>query len=235
MDSQLKGLFQGRADKKTHGIYVLCTFLFFLLFLVICMFLFEGGVWGENHYGGFSFQHTAISNLGNPLLNPRGWWIYTITMVGMGLLLIPQLRYLYHHIRVDAPKSAKVLMLCLALTPMGMIGSGIINEELLFVLHYIFGASVYAGLGLAAIYAFFFFIVRLIRRKSWPALWQFVIIYGLVLAACGFLFSQLALLGQPGFDEIDLSEWVMLFVLLGWFVGVYLILPGRVDDSKIEK
>ncbi len=235
MDSRLKILLQGRADKKTHSIYILCTFLYYVTLLIICIFLFKGGEWREQPYGGFSFEHTAISNLGNPSLNPKGWLIFSIAMVGTGLLLIPQLRYLYHHIRADAPKSAKVLVLCLALTPIGMIASGIINEQLVFIVHYIFGACVFAGLGLAAIYAFFFFVVRLIRRKPWPKLWEFLILYGIVLTACGFLISQLAQLEQPGFDAIDLSEWLMLFTLLGWSIGVFLILPGHGDESKIEK
>ncbi len=235
MNSQLSAIIRGRADKKTDGIYVVCTFLYYAIFLMISILLFEGGSWGEGSYGAFSFEDTAISNLGNPNLNPHAWWIFSIGMIGTGILLIPQLRYLCIHIHADAPKSAKIMVFCLALTPIGMIGAGIINEQFLFVVHYIFGALVYAGLGLAAIYAFFFFILRMIRKKSWPTLRAFVILYGMVLAACGFLFYQLAHLGQPGYPEIDLSEWVMLVALIGWFVGVYLILPVNYVEKKIEK
>ncbi len=234
MDSRLSVVVRGRADKKTHGIYILCMFLYYFTLIIICILLYEGGEWREQPYGGFSFEYTAISNLGNPSLNPSGWWVFSIGMIGTGLLLIPQLRYLYAHIRADAKRSAKLIVLCLSLTPIGMIGAGFINEQLFFVVHYIFGAMVFAGLGLAAIYAFFFFVVRLIRRKPWPKLGEFLILYGIVLTACGFLISQLALLGQPGFNAIDLSEWLMLFTLLGWSAGIYLILPGYGDESKIE-
>ncbi len=234
MDSRLSAIVNGRADKKIQAIYVLCTFLYYAIFLIFCIFLYKGESLGENRYGGFTFQHTAISNLGNPDLNPQAWWVFSIGMIGTGILLLPQLRYIYVHIRTDAPKSAKMMVLLLILTPLGMIGAGIINEHFLFVVHYIFGALVYAGLGLAAIYAFFFFILRMVRKKPWPTLWQFVLLYSFVLAACGFLFSQLALLGQPGFDDIDFLEWVMLVTLIGWFIGVHLILPGSGKEKKIE-
>ncbi len=232
MGSRWKTLLQGRADKKAHGISLLCTFLYYAIFIIIGILLYEGGIWRDRSYSGFTFEYTAISNLGNLLLNPQGWWIFSIGMVGTGLLLIPQIRYLYYHIRVDSVKSAKRLVFFLSLTAMGLIGAGIINEQLAFPVHYFFGACVYAGLGLAAIYGFFFFIVRIVRRKPWPKLWQFALAYGVLLSACGFLFSILFSLSQPGPHPLELAEWMMLVVLLGWFFWLYQILPGHGNEKK---
>jgi hypothetical membrane protein len=235
MNSRWKAILQGRADKKIQGIYIVGTLVYYAILLITSIFLFEGGVWREQHYGPFTFLYTAISNLGNPLLNPRGWWVFSMGMIGTGILLIPQLRYLYYHIRTDTVKSAKLVVFFLSLTAMGLIGAGIINEQLAFPVHYFFGACVYGGLGLAAIYGFFFFIVRMVRRQKWPKPWQFALAYSVLLTACGFLFSVLFSLSQPGPHPLELVEWLMLVVLLGWLFWLQMILPRNNAEMKIEK
>ncbi len=229
MDFPVKRLVQGLADKKTHNKYLLAIFLYFFVLVAISAEFYQGGIWQGRVYegGGFAFYKAAISNLGNPILNPHGWVFFSIAMIGAGCLFFPHVLYLYHAIRPVAPKFAKVFAFFLFITPIGMIGAGIINEDLIFAVHYLLGGLCFGGIGLAAIFGFFFSIVRLKRRQPWPSPGGFIILYGIVIAGLVYLVNMAITVGTSDPRALHIPEWVMFVTLLAWLVGFYLLISEK--------
>ncbi len=148
-------------------------------------------------------------------------------MIGAGLLFFPHVLYLYHSIHPVAPKFAKVFAFLLSFTPIGMIGAGIINEDLVFAVHYFLGGLCFGGIGLAAIFGFFFSIVRLKKREPWPSLGAVAILYGIIIAGLVYLVSMAITVDVSDPRAMHVPEWVMFVTLFAWLVGFYLLIPGE--------
>ena len=227
MEFNLKNLIRGQAEKKIHGYYLIGIFLYFIVFIGVSILLFSGGTWGGATYGSFNPWYICISNVGDHLLNPRGWIFFSIATIGEGILLIPHVRYIYSHIHPEAPKSGVLFLLFLCVSVIGFAGIGIISEDTIFPVHYFFGGLVFGGFGVAAIYSFFFLLLQIVRRKPWPTIKQFVILCAIVLAATAYLLYTIALSNTNIPHSISLAEWVMLPTLMGWSVGLFLMMPDK--------
>ncbi len=232
MDSPANRLIQGLADKRTHSKYLLGIVRFFFVLVAISARFYQGGIWHGRVYegGGFAFQKAAISNLGNPILNPGGWILFSIAMIGAGILFLPHVLYLYRAIRPVAPKFAKVFAFLLSFTPIGMIGAGIINEDLVFAVHYFLGGLYFGGIGLAAIFCFFFSLVRF-KRRDWHSPRGFAILYGIIVAGLVYLVATAMAVDTGDPRAMHLPEWVILVTLLSWLVGFYLLIPANPKSS----
>ncbi|HMF31948.1 MAG TPA: hypothetical protein VKK79_11055, partial [Candidatus Lokiarchaeia archaeon] len=122
MEFNIKNLIRGQAEKKIHGYYLISIYLYFTVFIVVSILLFSGGTWGNTTYGTFNPWYICISNVGDHLLNPQGWIYFSIATIGEAFLLIPHVRYIYSHIRPEAPKSAALFLLLMSVSVIGFAG-----------------------------------------------------------------------------------------------------------------
>ena len=112
--NRLHRLFQGHFTPQSLRMYVAVEALFFWGTIFLCWQQFPA----ENK---FSILTHTFSYLGsfNPDRNPAAWWLFTVAMVGWGLLSLPLLRYIARHLRSASPKPPEK---AIALLYMGVVG-----------------------------------------------------------------------------------------------------------------
>jgi hypothetical protein len=182
----------------------------------------------------FSLRTVAISNLGNPTLNPRGWWVFTISFVFTGLALLPHIKYLYSRFQskpIEIPILKYIWLIFMLFSCIGMVGVGILNETL-GAIHYVVAIFGFGGMGLNMLYTIALLVYSTIRHRNWFPVKRWMIFYGGIFMAMGVLIREFSIYGIANPADLNFSEWWALFLLVGWFIGIYFLLEkdARSDD-----
>jgi hypothetical protein len=217
---QMIQIIKGNGSRFGHTIYILFLSILFFIGIFLSASTYQGGIYQAQEYIlPFTLSNTCISNLGNPNLNPRGWFIFSITLIIVSILLIPHVLYLNHHYHSDAPKFTTAIVVFISFSIIGLIGVAIFDENN-FTYHYIFATFAFGGMGLGLFLSFFYFAYRLYQKQQWPKPTSFIIFFGIILTVCIFLISQLLQFGFADPRDLNFAEWITFFMLLFWLIGI---------------
>jgi hypothetical membrane protein len=178
----------------------------------------------------FSWRTVAISNLGNPNLNPRGWWIFTLDFVFAGIALLPIFKYLssiFQTRSFNTPRIGSFWQMLMLFSSIGLIGVGIFNETL-GPIHYIFAIFGFGGMGLNIVYTFALLGYDIFHQRKWFRVTPWVILYFFTFLGISVILREFAIYGISNPADLNFSEWWGLVILIGWFIGAYFLFENEI-------
>nr|MDO8083372.1 hypothetical protein [Candidatus Sigynarchaeum springense] len=133
----------GRYSARVSWIYAS------LVHAILAAFL----IWSLSFYPGeYSMFSNAVSNLGDPLLNPwPGWAVFSAGISTFGSLMVPHVLYLYRKLTAMDRKWGRRFLVTSVIGNAGNVGVGMFSEaSATLVPHVIAAALVFWGLFSAA-------------------------------------------------------------------------------------
>ena len=220
----LKEIWKGESDKKTILIYFLLVFSIYLIGAIIGMLLYPGG---------FAFTEVYTSYLGGNTHNPLGYQIYNASEMISGILLIPYFIYYYKNLRANAKLLVFLASLFGILGLLGFAALGIYYQGADPLGHQISTWIAFGGFGLSAFLFLIIFFGRLIRKKEWPSIKQFLLVYGglFSLLILSLLLSEgeeiIAFMNiPPEYFNGKFTEWLFLLIVMYWLVSMAFAAPA---------
>jgi len=208
-------LLAGQASRRVHGMYLIILAFLCLVFLVTS---------GLFYYMPFTFRIACPSNLGNPVLNPGGWWVFSVLFIVAGPALVPHYVYLYRKIYPVAKALTRGIFLFLLLSAAGMTGVGIVNETT-WPPHAFLAGLAFGGTGLAMSFSLPIFIRKIQLGHAWPRPRALVVFVAIIFAFIGLMAWEFVLYGQGMVPNLFLAEWYAFFGVFTWIFGVFFLLP----------
>ncbi len=213
----------GQSDRKAYGVLLLIIVIstIGLFFTIAALYSIP-----------ITFRTHAISNLGNPKpnYNPRGWWLFTLLFVAMAIFILPYVVYIAHGI--PFPRLWLGLM---GLSCAGLALVGIFNESL-GAIHYVGAVMAFSGAGIGAIVYLPIFIRVIVRKSGNIHPIPFSLLYCYVLVFLAIIIREVVTYGISKPSDLNFTEWMALFLLLGWIFGLYFVVePPAGNIDAIER
>jgi len=225
----IKNLFIGRYSRNYYKRYILpISFSIFFTLLIISRIAFPGF---------YSITTNAISDLGNPILNPfPGWFFFSLAFWSMAILFPPLFLYLHHRLIKIHKIEATLGTISNFVSIFGMILLGIFpNLPEIMTIHLIAAVLSFGGLGLAITFYWLAIIhdsIQKAMRYHHLGIVMILVIITFLLAAISFLgifeiSSEIFLIDIAWLLNYPFWEWVLfiLFALQLFFIG--LIIPKQ--------
>jgi hypothetical membrane protein len=217
---QIKTLWRGEANAATELVYIaiaVCN-LFTWMFVALSQY--------PHPYG---MMTNTISDLGNTVLNPNGWFFLSIGIFSSAFLFIPHVRWINKTIRMLSSRAAKMQATFLAIAIFGWIGVGIFNESMAEP-HGFFAAFFFGGLLADTVYTTFTMARQIRIKMPWPRLGDYILLEAAIYSTGAWLIFKFAT-NTEGISGLYITEWVFFFGLLGWLIG-YVVVISRASGTK---
>ena len=215
-------IWKGNVSHQKMAWYVVYVIAIYGTFLVLSGLLYSVQ---------FTFVTVCVSNLGNPTLNPRGWWLFTVAMVFGAVALIPYFNYIIREMDVKHHRILYPWALLFYLGSIGMAGVGLFNETM-GPIHYVFAIFAFGGLILDMLFSIIIMIYRIVKHYPWPNLKSFIITYSSVLFIGGLAIREILIFGVDNPSELFLAEWYAFFFVLAWMFALLIL---KSDAGKNPK
>jgi hypothetical protein len=216
MREKIIAYFKGTMDKKDFSKIFIPNILIFLICCIISQILFRN--YDINPPDSYSIMRYRISQQGYLDRNPVGGWFFIISSGITGILLIGYYMYIFQRIKPTTTILTKIMLYCGILGSIGFsmvgffpMGNGIIDD-----IHGLGSDMAFYGMGLAAFISFLIMIRKMQLKEVWPKLKEFIFVYGFSI-----LVGSLILV----FDNGPLQQWLGMFTLLTWIIGLFIISP----------
>ncbi len=209
-------LLAGKATRRVHGMYLLALGILAVIFLGAC---------GAVYSTPFTFRDACVSNLGNPALNPAGWWAFSVLFIIAGPVLVPHYLHVYRQIYPATKGLANGMLFFLVISSAGMTGVGIVNE-LTWTPHAFFAVLVFGGIGLAMGLSLPIFIRKIQLGHSWPTRGKLVAFLAVIFAFIGLMVAEFIMHDQDAVPNLNLAEWYAFFGIFTWIFGVHFLITG---------
>ena len=225
--TSLKTLWNGEAKPSSQLIYIIIVAGNFFAWLLVSMLLYIS-------LNSYSMQANAMSDLGNPFMNPRGWLFYNIGAISTGILAIPQVRWINRTIGMLSKPVARVQSMFIAIAAIGLIGVGIFNETVVYP-HVISAALAFGGLAVDMFLTTVTMAIQIVLKKPWPRLGDYVVFMAILYSIGAWMIYKIAT-NQGGTSGLNIVEWVLFLGLFAWIIGyVVVIVRTRLPVSAIPK
>jgi uncharacterized membrane protein YiaA len=211
----LKTLLKGEAQPSGQAIYFAIVGGNFVAWLIVSLLLYMS-------LAPYSMLTNAISNLGNPTLNPRGWLFFSVAMVSTGVLAIPHVLWIDKTIGKLSRPHARVQATFMAIAAIGMVGVGLFNETILYP-HYFFAALAFGGLGADMFLTTVTMAIQIVLKMQWPRLADYVVFMAILYSVGAWMIYKIAT-NHGGERGLDIVEWVLFLCLFGWLVGYIVVI-----------
>ncbi len=174
--------------------------------------------------GDYSFLTNAVSNLGDPLLNPfPGWLFFSVALWSFGFLAMPIFLYQFRRLLACQRHFAILFIVLSSIACAGSVGVGFFTEVYAtFGAHVVCAVMVFGGLFFAAIVSWVPCLAGAVRSQPRPvrnARLAITIVQMIVVATTatvtGTVFAQEEIHGivGVGFLSITFWEWMLLFCI----------------------
>ncbi|MHA1684693.1 MAG: DUF998 domain-containing protein [Promethearchaeota archaeon] len=212
--SGFKDFITGKLEEKEHGFYLIFLGIPSALLLIATISM----------YDGFSFMDVWVSALGNPDLNPRAWWLFSILLVTVGTLLFPHFMSIFNHLHRIVPRLAIVMMMFLVTSQIGMVGVGLFNETM-GVIHDIVAIMAFGGMAVVILMAAGMFSIIIYKKglKDAALIRSFVVVYACVFTFVSIMAREFVIHGFVR-QDLDFAEWMAFFAIFTWIFGVYFLI-----------
>jgi hypothetical protein len=202
----------GRYSTRTSWLYVSSSYAFLVVFLFWSLSFFPG------EYSVFA---NAVSNLGDPIMNPwPGWAIFTAGICAFGCLMLPHAIYSYRRIATFKPGWARSFLVASVIGNAGYAGVGLFSEApSTIVPHAIAAAMAFGGLISAAALSWSPAVARVKRTTSnhaRPGLIAALTIIVILPVVCFSMASLSAFISamrgymDPGLLSMQFWEWMLV-------------------------
>ncbi|MBD3228121.1 MAG: hypothetical protein GF329_08025 [Candidatus Lokiarchaeota archaeon] len=213
--SKLKIIYIGKYSRRYFYSFILpVSFSIFFGFLITARVLFPGF---------YSILFNAISDLGNPYLNPfPGWFFFSLAFWSLALLYPPLFLYLHRKLMKIHTIEAKIGTVGNYISIIGMILLGIFpNISETIIMHTIAAMLSFGGLGIAII----FYWLGVVHDSIQKALHYHHLGILMILTIITFLLTAISFFGvvQIG-TEIFSAQFLWLFEFPFWEWTLFIIL-----------
>ena len=207
---------------------------------ILCVFSFSCFYAQFVYPSEYSLLYNHVSNLGSPLKNPTGAWLWNITVVFMGIALIPVAFFLIGSFSISLQtrilERSALISILVACT--GFLGVGFFPDDLGSI-HVVFGTCTFFGF----IFALNFLYSLILWERKFHGKWRLSIFFlGILFFILNFNFltalfipiiaTSLHLIPPiPPWFQFPLWEWVLLINIFFCFLILVLYAPYR--PSKI--
>ncbi len=219
----------GKAEKSTYVKSIT---------MVLCLLL--GGIFLAIRFyqPPFSFLTIQISELSKTSDNPVGSPIFRVCFFIAGLFFIPHAFYLIQILDPDWKFLGKISGFFSVIAGCGLIWMAFFTPEAMYPLHVIGAISAIGGIAFSCFFSVPVVIKKVVRKASWPKIWQILLLYGEMIIIA---IIALALVAIPIIQELKLGtfdpsnppaiwplcEWIILFASIIWACGIIYMSPKK--------
>ncbi len=228
MFHSLKAIIRGRASKKTQGVYLLFLITFCVVFFTISII----------YYPNYSIFRESVSSLGIPAENPQGHLYWSVGMMVLGLIFIPQLIYFYRALHPTAYKTS-IISLCFSIfASIGLIGVGFFPEDTIYP-HYTCAFIAFLGYFTSFCCNLYILNKKIKDKDTWPKRWQVFILYFQLIGIMILFLAAFVVFGLYHFYRIywislnlPFLEWAVFVSDLLYIIGLFLIIPIQATEMS---
>lgn len=210
-----KALLNGTISKKQLSI------LFFpVLFLQMACWAIARMLYP--HDDGYYMNFLHISRQGNILMNPIGGWFFVISTAITGFFLVFYFIFLYRRLLPSFKYLARLFLFTGTVGGIGLAFVGMFPEgpnSTIQFLHNVGSTCAFTGLGCTAGFSLLIMLVRIIQKRPWPSIPQFLGVFALTFH---FVLMFPFTLGS-------VNQWTGFYIIFVWVVGMFLIAPELPD------
>ncbi len=219
----LEKIVTGTAPKRTQLYAVTVLGSFYLTMITIAMSLFPPP--------GYSPLNNVISEMGGIAANPAGWWVFDLTEIALGILIIPHFLYIYRKI---VPTSIWVARFALLAGIIGGAGFALVGSIPIDIQPYHdFSAGIaFSGFTISILIVMALFLWKLAHKEIWPSKKQFFALYGPLFVTFPFVLVMPNIAHIAMAWGVDLRwfswppwQWTFMFSIMYWLIVMALIVP----------
>ncbi len=213
-------IYRGQASKPTHIKYLLALIALFFIAVTVAVGFFPAP--------GYTPLNNHVSDMGGIARNPTVWWFFDASIIGIGILMIPQFVYLYRRLMPTTKWLTRLAMICGVVGCIGFSVLGMFPQDIPDP-HDIAADLAFGGLGLAAFLTMFILLRKKWVRESWPSWKAFLLVYGPLYITITLIIVMPNLDPVAGIDPRWFSwtpwQWTALLSVLYWLVIITFITP----------
>ncbi len=222
-------IIKGEAPKRTHLYVVFSMSFVYVVMISIAQSLFPAP--------GYSLLNNVISDMGGIATNPAGWWVFDITEITLGILMIPHYLYLYRRLHASSEILAKLALIAGIVGCAGFANVGLFPQDI-FTPHGVAAITAFSGFTVASLLIMIIFIQNMMTNAQWPSKKQFWLLYGPLFVTFPLIFVMPILGFIASSWPVDLRwfswapwQWTFMFSLMYWMIIIALIMPDRPSNA----
>ncbi len=223
--ASLLSFFSGRFSGRLLRLYTLAMVAAFGGLVTAALLLFPN----------YTFFDYSMSSLGAWHKNPAGWWLFSLAMWVMGVMIVPYFMHVKRRFEKYTPRLARLFNACALVTAVSMVLLGFFPESPgTDMIHYLDAGFIFFGF-LADACISGISLARMARAESLRQR-KIVIIVSIMITVAAFLIIAIGLgmtyiISRSAFlSSIYFWEWYYLVVC----IGLYLLLLEVVVSREPE-
>ncbi len=216
----------GRFTGRTLRLYLIFMAAVFGSLIAIALLIFPQ----------YTFFEYSVSSLGSWQKNPAGWWIFSIAMWAMGIMVVPFFMHAKRKFEKYTPRFARLFRACVFVTSGGMMVLGFFPEAPgTIIVHYVAAGFIFIGFFVDACISWVSIGKMALAAK--PRSRQIAVIASLVLMIAAFWAILLGMLvtylvSRSAFlSNVYFWEWCYVLVSIGFYLLLLEIVVSREPDS----
>jgi hypothetical membrane protein len=221
----LESMIMGAAPKRTHLSSMVTVVILYLIMISISIGFFPTP--------GYSLLVNQISDMGGIATNPAAWWVFDVTEVALGLMMIPHFLYLYRRLVSTTKWVSRVALYAGIVGSLGFAFVGLIPQDYPDP-HNAAAYVAFSGFTISAFLVMCIFIIKLVRNAGWPTRKHFWLLYGPLFVTFPLILFMPSLGSIATSWAVDIRwfswppwQWTFMFSLMYWMIIIALILPDR--------
>ncbi len=180
---------------------------------------------------GYSLLNNVISDMGGIAANPAGWWVFDLTEIALGIMIVPHFLYIYRKL---VPSSKWISFLALITGIIGCVGFCCVGLIPIDVqpYHDTSAGIAFGGFTLAILIIMFLLIWKVAHNEEWPSKKQFFLLYAPLFVTFPFVLVMPNIPHMAIAWAVDLRwfswppwQWTFMFSIMYWMIVSALILP----------
>lgn len=186
----------------------------FFLFLGLSTLFFLGTWQAIRGYGpSFTLRNACISNLGNPMLNPKGFRWMNNSLIFLGIAWAFLYVFAFQIFNPISPVVSMIVLIMGLTSCVCSIFVALLHEDKVEIIHFIMGALFFVGFGFGMILFLFYVLFRIIIGEIWPPLGLSI---GIIISAItiGILLIILLVKRKGGRKQMNDLEWYLFFMII---------------------
>jgi len=202
-------------------------------------------------YPGYEISNHDISFLGDPALNPKGWWFWSIGMGIAAMMAFPPIAYASRRMEeltvrqgCGGRRLVSVGSICMRCACLGLAGLALVPQgpKLLDLIHTISGVFAFGGEYVTLLFfwgAPLFKVqemsvarLALFTVSAWWAVAGFLATQGYRFFAYGELGHDLKNKGESVFLRFSLWEWMLFAAVTTSFAILVALLPSKDETDR---
>jgi hypothetical protein len=183
-------------------------------------------------FPNYTFFDYSVSSLGAWHKNPAGWWVFSVAMWSMGIMIIPFFMHVKRAFGKYTPRFARLFQACVFVTAGGMVALGFFPESPgTATIHYVAAGFIFVGFFVDACISWIS--LGKMARAASTRQRRIAIVFGLasMIAAFWVILLGMAIMYLASrsvfMSSIYFWEWCYLLVSIGLYLLLLEIVVSR--------